>query len=290
MTNLVILGSSGFLGKCFLNQIISEKFNVKAMIHNTNIDFEGEKFQGDILNQCDLEENISTGDIIINFVGQLESNFSKFIDLNIKGGLNLLNAALEKKPHKIILVSSINVYGDSNTPSKESDQLLSKTSYGIIKILTERLYENFAHVHGLNITILRLSNVYGLTKKTGIIHNIIQSIVEPKKLVVLNNNGTQFRDFLYIDDAINAILTSIKIQQKGFDIFNISSGQRFSIIDLVKIIEEISGKIPNTKMNELMIDETSIWADNSKSKNFLNFLPHVKLNDGLRLMIQNFCK
>jgi len=92
MTNLVILGSSGFLGKYFLNQIISEKFNVKAMIHNTNFDFVGEKFQGDILNQHDLEEHISTDDIVINFIGQIENDFSKFLDLNIDGGFNLLNA------------------------------------------------------------------------------------------------------------------------------------------------------------------------------------------------------
>jgi nucleoside-diphosphate-sugar epimerase len=285
MTNLVILGSSGFLGKYFLNQIISEKFNVKAMIHNTNFDFVGEKFQGDILNQHDLEEHISTDDIVINFIGQIENDFSKFLDLNIDGGFNLLNASLKKKPKKIILISSINVYGESDVPSKEIDSLLPKTSYGLVKSLTEKIYENFARLHGLNITILRMANVYGPNKANGIIFNLIKSIKNPKYPTVLFNSGIQFRDFLYVDDAINAIIATAKIHQDGFNIFNISSAKRFSNLELVDAIENISGEKSYIKLNKLHSDESCIWADNSKAKKLLKFSPCFSLNDGLKILI-----
>ncbi len=285
MANLVILGSSGFLGKCFLNQIVSEKFNVKAMIHNTDLDFVDEKFRGDILNQHNLEENISTDDIVINFVGQLESDFSKFLDLNIYGGFNLLNASLKKKPKKIILISSINVYGESSVPSKEIDSLLPKTPYGLVKSITEKIYENFSRIHGLNITILRMANVYGPNKSNGIIFNLIKSTKNSEFPVILFNNGTQFRDFLYVDDAINAIIQAIKIHQDGFNVFNISSAKRFSNLELVDAIENISGKKTHIKLNKSYSDETCIWADNSKAKKLLKFSPSFSLDDGLKILI-----
>lgn len=288
MTKIIVFGSSGFLGKHLVNHLVEEKIDLKAMFHDNHIEFQGEKFHGDLLDKDNIENNISVDDIIVNFVGQFDNDVSKFVDLNIQGGLNLLNSSLKKKPKKIILISSINVYGESNVPSKETDSLLPKTSYGLVKSLTEKIYENFACLHGLNITILRMANVYGPSKTNGIIFNLIKSITNPESPVILVNNGNQLRDFLYIDDAINAIIATIKIHQDGFNIFNISSSKRYSNLEIIDVIENVSGKKPYIKLNEFYNDETCIWADNSKAKKLLKFSPKVKLNAGLKRIIQDF--
>ena len=288
MNKIVVLGSSGYIGSNFIHFLYNKKIPFKAMIHSQKLSVNCEVFNGDILNKKTLENNISSDDMIVNFVGQIDNDVSKFIDINIKGILNLLNIAIKKKPKKIILISSINVYGNSDTPSTESDQLFPKTQYGLIKLLTEKICENYASLHNLNITILRLAHVYGPSKNNEIISNIISSLYDPNYELILNNNGNQQRDFLYIEDVINGIISAIKTNHKGFNIFNISSGQRYSLNQIIEMIAKISGKSVNVKYISQHKDENSIWANNFLAKEKLDFLPKIELFEGLKLSIKNY--
>lgn len=287
MKKIVLLGGSGFIGKSLSDKLEKEKFLVKTMIHSNDVDIKTEKFNGDVLSILSIEKGISKGDTVVNFVGQYSGHISDFINLNVTGGLNLLNSCVKKKITRIILISTINVYGENMAyPSKETDISITKDPYGVVKFTTEKIYEYYSKVFGLDVTILRLSHIYGPNKKIGIISVLLYSAIKNKSYTLFNN-GKQLRDFLYVDDASDGIIQAIKLQQKGFHIFNISSNDRCSLNNIVKTIEEISNKKMKIHLNPTIPDERCIWANNSKAKKALKFKPKVDLKKGLKITYQS---
>ncbi len=286
MTRIIVLGSNGFLGKSLRTKLDSTKFDSKFMIHKKNHKLKNNEFFGDILEQKSLLKNLKDNDIIVNLVGQYDKNPINFFDINLKGGLNLLEVAKSKKNIKIIFASSINVYGENcKHPSKETDNPNPITDYGKVKFLTEQLYEKYSKLYGLKITILRFSNLYGKEKKSGLITNILSS--HSKNPVTFLHNGNQYRDFLYVDDAVNGIIQVIKTNSKSFEIFNISSGIKFSPKQIVKLIEKKSKNKIYYKLLRQNDDEKCIFANPSKAVNKLKFSPKTNFENGLSIILQN---
>ena len=288
MTNILLLGGTGFLGKFMLKRL-DQKNSVKVMIHDSDFQTSAEKFKGNILKKTSFFNEIRKDEIIINFLGQITANESDFIDLNIVGGINLLNSCLEKKIKKIILISTINVYGENlEQPSKENDSLKPKTTYGVVKMITEQMYEYFSKIHGIDIVILRLADIYGPDKKNGFLTQIINSLNDKTIVPVCYNDGKQQRDMLYIDDAIDCILNVINNPNHGFNSFNVSSGKRYSINELISKIEKISKSKLTVNYSSEIPDEKCIWANNEKAKKFLKFEPKVDIEIGLKSTINHF--
>lgn len=288
MNSILILGGAGFVGRSLIKKLIENKFRVKALVYKKDIQYNIEKFKGDILFPGILNEHIENGDIIVNLIGQLTGSDVKFSDLNIKGGLNLLQSCLNKKNVKIILISSLNVYGENlKRASKEFDLPKPTTIYGNIKLLTEKIYQNYSDVHDRDVTVLRLSNLYGPEKKSGPISNMISSL-KNKKYFSAHNKGKQLRDFIFIEDATDGILAAIKNPQPGFQIFNISTGKRYMIKNVAKLIEKISKKKLRIRLNPKIPDEICIWANNSKAKRILKFSPKISLEKGLKFTIDYY--
>jgi len=290
MKKIIILGGSGFLGKLLINRLQKENFRVKTMIHLNDIDIKTPKFKGNILSNSFIEKEISKGDTIVNLIGQYSSDISDFTNLNIIGGINLLNACVKKKVKRIILISTINVYGENmENSSKETDVITTKDSYGVVKATTEKIYKDYSDTYGFDVTILRLSHIYGPNKKIGIISVLLESVIKNKRYTLFNN-GKQLRDFLYVDDVLDGIINAIKLPQSKFQVFNISSNIRYSLNDVVKIIENISHKKMKISLNPKVPDEKCIWANNSKSKRTLKFNPKIDLKKGLDITYKSLLK
>jgi len=288
MTKILLLGGSGFLGQSLLRKL-EQKNSVKLMIHNSNLQTNAQKFNGDILSKNSFIHEIRDDQIIINLLGQITSNESDLIDSNILGGLNLLNSCIDKKIKHIILISSINVYGENlERPSKEIDPLHPKTTYGIVKMITERIYRQFSETNGINVTVLRLADIYGPNKKNGFLTQIINSLNDKTIVPVCYNDGKQQRDMLYIDDAIGCILNVINNPNQGFHSFNVSSGKRYSINELISKIEKIAKSKLAVNYSSEIPDEKCIWADNEKAKKFLKFEPKIDIEIGLKSIIDHF--
>ena len=175
--------------------------------------------------------------------------------------------------------------GTKEMPYVETDTPNPMTSYGMIKFLTEQLYEKYSKLYGLDVTVLRFSNLYGKQKKSGLITNIIKS--KPKKEVKFTHNGNQQRDFLFVDDAVDGIIQVIKKHPRKFEIFNISSQNKITIKIIVKLIEYISKKKIFYKLTKEKFDEKCIWADNTKANKILGFIPKTTFQNGLRMIIKN---
>ena len=290
MTNIIVLGGSGFVGKSLLQKLESKKFKVKVMVNSSKIKNKFKKFHGDILDKKTFENQIKNGDIIINLVGQYNGHISNFIDLNIKGGLNLLESCKGKKNIKIILISSIDAYGENmHYASKEKDKSSPQNNYGLIKLLAEKMYENFANIHGLDVIVLRLSNLYGPNKKNGLILNILKAI-KKNGTVSINHNGKQQRDYLFVEDAVEGIIKTIQCRLKKYNVINISSGKRYHSTEIIKLVQELSHKKLKFKLKKTAPDEKCVWANNSKAKKLLKFTPKISIKQGLDLTLKCFEK
>jgi len=282
MKDIIIFGSTGFIGKSLVNKVLIKKNNLKIMIHTKDNKIKCKKFQGDILRKKSFEDQIEDNIIIINTIGQYDNNTLNFVELNIKGGINLLESCRKRKNVKIILISSLNVYGENaQKPSKEIDDPKPQNIYGKTKLLTEQLYKMYSEIYNLDITILRLGNVYGNDKKDGLISNIIKSL-KTKKPITITHNGNQIRDYLHIDDAIDGILSAVKYQEKGFNVFNISSGKKNTTKQIIKNIEKNFKKKLLLKINSEIHDEKCIWSDISKAKKSLKFKPNIDIEMGIK--------
>jgi len=285
MKRIVVFGGSGFVGKSLLEKLIGKKFNVIVSKNKTKIEDNVKVFDGNLLDHDSFESKIKDNDVIINLAGQFKGNFSNFIDLNIKGGLNLLEVCKKKKGIRIILISSVNVYGESDgKASKENQETKPENMYGTIKVLTENLYETYSKKFGIKITILRLANLYGVNKKNGLMINMINSL-EKNKIVTINHLGNQERDYLYIDDAIDGIIKTIQNPQKDFQIFNITSGRGVKTNTVIEIIEKLCDKKIRKKIVKESPDEKSIYADNKKAKKILSFAPKISLKEGIKIIL-----
>lgn len=279
MTRIVVLGSNGFLGTELHETLSKNNFHAHYMIHKKIKELKNNQFYGDILESKTLFKNLNDNDIVVNLVGQYSKNDSEFINSNLTGSLNLLNIAKEKKL-KIIYASSLNVYGEScKYPSKEKDLPNPITKYGLIKLLTEKLYEQYSKLYNIDVTIIRFGNIYGKKKKSGIIYNILNST--KKNPVTLTNNGNQFRDFLHIDDAVSGLIRTIEVPPKNYQIYNLCSQEKISSKQIIKFIESyLQKKIPFI-IQDNKIDEKCIWGDNSKFQNHYDFLPKISFKKGL---------
>lgn len=284
MAKILLLGSSGFIGRPLLQKLLEEKFQVKYLIHDTEIDLKGDFFRGDILNHTLLDDIIMDDDIVINLIGQVDEP-PELINDNVLGSINILNSCIKKKRIHIIFASSISVYGENlENASKENDLPKPQTTYGLIKLITEKIYEHYSRIFGLDITILRFSTLYGPYKKSGFIIKLINSL-KTNKINVVFNNGQQIRDLLFVNDAVLGIIQAIKKPQKGFTVFNISSGIQYEINQIINIIEKISNKKLPIQLNSMIPDERCLFANNSKARNLLDFKPKIDIESGLKITL-----
>jgi UDP-glucose 4-epimerase len=281
MPKILLFGGSGFIGKHLINKM-NGKYDFLSLSRNLEDNSMCSKI-ADILKPESYEPFLENTETIINLIGQIGPNLDQFTSSNLTGSLNLLNSAVKYNVKNIILISTINVYGENNnSPSKETDILSPESNYGIIKMMNEKLYEHFSKIYGINVTILRLSGVYGPGKIKGFFPQMINAINDKTIILKLYNYGNQLRDFIYIDDAIDGILKSISHNSTGFDIFNISSGNRYSIKEIISITEKLSNSHIGIEYSSKKFDEKCICADNSKSKLILNFDPKISLNSGIQ--------
>ena len=290
--NILLLGGTGFIGHQMVEKLVMIGHNVSLVVHKNipenfiKIRDKITLFEGDILDRNSIRSAFSNQDIVVNLVGQICDDKNIFYDLNIVGPLNVLELCKDNEINNIIHISTSLVYGESGKlPSNESDPPDPKTNYSLIKLVTEKIYLYFAEMNDSNLTILRLSNVYGPGKKTGLIYNIINPIKNDNE-IIMYKEGKQLRDFIYIDDAVDAILKVIEKIPEGIEIFNISSSTKANPLQLISIIENILYK--KAKINFIQdnsYNEKCSWADNTKIKRIYKISPKVDLKDGIKKAI-----
>jgi len=221
-------------------------------------------------------------------IGQ-ESPLQTF-NTNIKGTWNILEAARLNNPEKIIITSSVHVYGNNpNLPFKEEFYPQPSRPYETSKAAADLLAQSYADTYGLPVEIPRFANLYGPgdLNFSRLIPKVIKNILEDNHPRVWDLGSV--RDFLFIEDALSAFLSLSQTKtkdRKRIRVTNFGSGEPVNIVDLVKKILAISGnkktqikieKIPKMRKNEIQKQYVSI----EKAKVEFNWSPYFDLNNGL---------
>ena len=214
---------------------------------------------------------------------------TKYIDNNVRGTSNLLQYSLDNVK-QFIFASSSSVYGNislEELPSKEEDNLNPISPYGLSKLQGEELCNHFSKIYGLKTTILRFFTVYGPRQRPDeAIYKFIE-LLSKKETPVIYGNGNQTRDFTYINDIIEGIIKSKETKSTGT--FNLGSGKRISVNNLIEIIEEeMKLNIKPVYTEKKRGDAEHTLANITKAKGIMGYEPKVDIKNGLKKFINWF--
>jgi len=214
---------------------------------------------------------------------------NQFIATGTLGTYNLLRAAVANDS-VFIYASSISVYGKQvSSPITEKHPLDPIVAYGATKLSGEIYCRAFQHEHGLNVVILRYSDVYGLryNRISAPITFLLKGL--KKEPLQIHGDGSQTRDYTYVTDIAEG--TVLALTEKGYgSVYNIASGNYISILELAKKVNVITGNdsgielIPIDKIDTqkyVAEDERKYWIDITKAQKMLGYEPKVTLEIGL---------
>ncbi len=212
---------------------------------------------------------------------------------NVIGTYNILEAA-RKFNTKVILVGTCMVYdlADSNTPISEEHKIKPTSPYAGSKLAAEILALSYYYGYNLPIVILRPFNTYGPFQKAnmegGVVSIFVKRKIKNEKLLIFGD-GTQTRDFLYVEDCADYIVKAAECEKCLGEIINAGTGRDISIIDLAKLIVGDEDRIKYIKHHHPQSEIMKLICDNSKAKKLLNWEPKTSLEEGI-LILENWIR
>ena len=302
MKTFLVTGAAGFIGAAVAKKLIDDGHQV-ITIDNLSTGFkenipagisfiEGDCADPEVINQLDNYRF----DSIFHIAGQSSGEISfedPTYDLktNTLSTLLLLQYAVKTECKKFIYGSTMSVYGDQpDTPVNENAETLPKSFYAVGKIASEHYLRIYSQ-YGMTNTALRLFNVYGpgqnmVNLKQGMVSIFLAQAVEDKRIVVKGSSG-RYRDFIYIDDVVEAFLAANRLETSGYRFYNIGTGVRTTVRELLANIEkELPFNIEIKFSDSTPGDQFGIFADISKAKNKMNWYPKTELKKGLSNMVK----
>jgi len=215
-------------------------------------------------------------------------------DVNATGTLNLLNAAKKAGVKRVVYASTCAVYGDAKKfPQKESNEVAPVSPYGASKLAGETYCRVFAKTLGIETVSLRYFNVYGPrqnpeSKYSSVVPAFIFDI-RKNKTPIIDWDGKQSRDFVFVKDVVQANLLAIKANNASGEIFNVGNGRATTVYEILMQIEKIlDKKIPPKFGPKREGDVRKVYSDVSKSRRILGFKPGFALEEGLKLTVDWF--
>ena len=212
-------------------------------------------------------------------------SFEIYTRNNIEATQKLLEFYKNLKFKKFVYASSSSVYGDAELPMREDSLLKPVSPYGVTKLAGENLCYLYWKNYGVPTISLRYFTVYGPRQRPDMaIHKFVKAIFKGDEISVFGD-GTQTRDFTFVDDAVVANVLAAESDSVG-EIFNIGGGSRISVNVLINEIEKIVGKKAKIKYIEKQKgDVRDTLADVSKAKKELGWMPKVKIEEGLKRFV-----
>ena len=312
----VVTGGAGFIGSQVVKELLKDESIKITCIDNFDPFY---KRQLKLLNigEFDKSHNFFLLDIDLGTVSseQLHDAISQPVDViihlaakagvrpsiadplayertNISGTQRLLDFAVQKKVKKFVFASSSSVYGiNEKLPWKEDELLLPISPYAMTKLAGEMAGHVYHKLYGLSFIALRFFTVYGPGQRPDLaIHKFVKAILKDEPITMFGDGSTS-RDYTYVDDTVQGVLSAIDYGASSFEIINLGNNYAISLKDLVAAIEEVTGKkaIIN-QQPEQPGDVPRTFADITKAKRLLNYQPKTELKDGLKKFYDWFLK
>jgi UDP-glucose 4-epimerase len=297
----LVTGAAGFIGSTLAGKLVDAGHSV-ATIDNLSTGFrenipekvdliEGDCSDKETIGQLDKYQF----DTIFHIAGQSSGEISfedpaYDLQTNVLSTLLLLKYALENSCKKFIYASTMSVYGDQpDEPVKESAETNPLSFYAVGKIASEhyiRLFTDF----GMTNTALRLFNVYGPGQnmknlKQGMVSIFLAHALSSKRIIV-KGSPERYRDFVFIDDVVEAFIQAEKFDDKKYRFFNIGAGIRTTVAELLeKIVSNLTFDIEVEFTEPTPGDQFGVYADVSLADTVLDLRHTYNLDEGLKSMV-----
>lgn len=206
-----------------------------------------------------------------------------YMDVNLIGTMNLLEAGKAQNIKQFVLASTSSVYGKTEVlPFIETDTAdRPLAAYPASKRAAEMLSHTYNNLVGMNVTVLRFFNVYGPSGRPDMMPWRLMEATHTGEVIKLFNGGDIHRDWTYIADTVNGVIAALD-KPLGYEVMNLGCGAPISLTDFVEIIEEYSGKTINkVDVPTPLSDPPITYCDNTKARELLDFSPEVSVKDGL---------
>jgi len=211
------------------------------------------------------------------------AEFTHYTHHNILATQALLEAAKEVGLGRLVYASSSSVYGDTDDlPMREEGRCRPVSPYGVTKLAAEHLCSLYHHNFGLDTVSLRYFTVYGPRQRPDMaFHRFIKALLTGGE-IRLFGDGSQSRDFTYVDDIVEATLGAATTPQARGGVFNLGGGARVSVNQVIAWLEEITGRRATVRRLEVAKgDVRQTEADTSRARRVLGFRPRYDLKRGL---------
>lgn len=299
---ILVTGGAGFIGSHLVDGLITNGYEVVVLDNFTtgrpeNIrhhleDGSVRLVRGDIRDFGVVRRALDGVDAIFHLaaltsVPQSVEDPIMTNEVNVVGTLNVLKAGLEVEVGRLVYSSSCAVYGENHhAPSSEDSPLRPISPYGVSKLSSEHYCRVFFETSGLETVCLRYFNVYGPRQVYSSYCSVIMSFLNrllKGQPPVIYGRGDQFRDFVSVEDAVQANLLALNNRDAAGDVFNVGSGLPTTINRLAKMMINLLGK---RHLNPLYADDrpgdiVRSCADISRARKVLGYVPKISLERGI---------
>jgi len=289
-----VLLEMGYSVRCLDDLSNGKQSNVDLFASNSNYTF----IKGDIRNLDTCMKSCEGVDYVLHQAawGSVPRSIDMpliYEEINIKGTLNMLEAARQNKAKKFVYASSSSVYGDeASLPKREGKEGTLLSPYALTKMVDEEYAKQYAKLYGLDTYGLRYFNVFGKRQDpygayAAVIPRFIKLLINGKQPTI-NGDGKQSRDFTYIDNVIEANLKACKASHEAAgEVFNIAYGGREYLIDLYNALCKALGKdIKPIYGPDRPGDIKHSNADISKAKELIGYDPSWSFERGIKAAIE----
>ncbi|QRN82828.1 NAD-dependent epimerase/dehydratase family protein [Chloroflexota bacterium] len=300
--NFLITGGAGFLGSALSNRLLRQGHHVRVLddLSTGNpdaLDPEIHFTRGDINDRPKLWTLLQDIHCVYHLAARVSVPESvlfprDYNEVNTGGTATLMEAIRDAGTPRVVLTSSGAVYGNQeSTMMVETMSPHPQSPYAASKLAAEWYVRTIGDLSGVETLILRIFNAYGPGQRIPPAHPpVIPNFIRQAKqngTLIFHGDGNQTRDYVYVDDVVNALVAAATAQGLNGEVINVGSGQETSVRELARQVIDITGGKPEEVYNPRVGSGVSrMCADISKAKNALNYVPLISLENGLRLTLE----
>lgn len=297
----VVTGCAGFIGSHLVDRLLragytvrgvdrrdpvaggEAGFNLAGALASPQFDF----LAGDLL-ELDLPGVLEGADYVLHLAarpgvrGGWERDFDEYVRENILATQRLLRACSGRKLRRFVLASTSAVYGAAPPPYQEGGPTRPLSPYGMTKLAAEELVRMYGRQCGLNWSIVRYFTVYGPRQRPDMAFRRMMECIREGRPIPVYGDGSQSRDFTYVDDAVEATLAAMRSDRALRRTVNVAGGQPVSLKEAIRTLEQVVGRpVAVEHLPGLPGEMAETRAVTERARKWLEWQPRVALAEGL---------